>query len=76
VQNLGRVRKRLAGLELEGAEVPPAGTILTAESLQVGRVTSAAMWDARVSAIGFVRSDAHAGATVVAGSATAIVRAL
>jgi folate-binding protein YgfZ len=76
VQNLGRVRRRLAGLDVTGAEVPGAGTILTAEGIEVGRVTSAAMWDARVSAIGFVRSDVHDGATVEAGAAAATVRAL
>jgi tRNA-modifying protein YgfZ len=75
VQNLGRVRKRLAGLDVEG-DVPAAGTILTVESMEVGRVTSAAMWNARVSAIGFVRSDVHDGAAVEAGGSTATVRAL
>jgi folate-binding protein YgfZ len=76
VQNLGRVRKRLAGLNVEGADVPPSGSILTVESLEVGRITSATMWGARVSAIGFVRSDVHDGATVEAGAAAATVRAL
>jgi tRNA-modifying protein YgfZ len=76
VQNLGRVRKRLVGLEIEGAEVPPVGTTLTAESSEVGHVTSAAMWGASVAAIGFVRSDVHDGAIVAAGSFAAEVRAL
>jgi folate-binding protein YgfZ len=76
VQNLGRVRKRLVGLDFEGADVPLVGTIISAESLEVGRVTSAAMWDARVSGIGFVRRDVQDGATVAAGSASATVRAL
>jgi folate-binding protein YgfZ len=76
VQNLGRIRKRLAGLDFEGSDVPATGTTLVAESLEVGRITSAAMWDARVSAIGFVRSDVHDGATVEAGPAAATVRAL
>jgi hypothetical protein len=64
------------GLDLDGTVALAAGTVLTAESLEVGRVTSAAMWDARVSAIGFVRSDAHDGATIEAGRSTATVRAL
>ena len=76
VQNLGRIRKRLVGLEFEGADVPSVGTTLTAESLEVGRVTSAAMWDARVAGIGFVRSDVHDGASITAGGTAANVRAL
>ena len=76
VQNLGRVRKRLVGLDFNDADVPAAGTTLTVDGADVGRVTSAAKWGGRVAGIGFVRSDVDAGATVEAGSSAATVRAL
>ena len=76
VQNLGRVRKRLVRLSFDGAHMPGVGTTLTADGLEVGRVTSAAEWDGRVAGIGFVRSDVHDGATIEAGSSAATVRAL
>jgi len=76
VQNLGRVRKRLVGVDLNGAEVPAPGTTLTVDGFDVGRVTSAALWDGRVAGIGSLRSDVHDGATVEVGSSVAIVRAL
>jgi folate-binding protein YgfZ len=76
VQNLGRVRKRLVGLSFDGTAVPAPGTTLTAEGMDVGRVTSTAEWDGRVAGIGVVRSDVHDGATVEAGASAATVRAL
>jgi len=76
VQNLGRVRKRLVGVDLNGADVPAAGSTLTVDGSDVGRVTSAALWDGRVAGIGSLRSDVHDGATVEVGSSVAIVRAL
>jgi folate-binding protein YgfZ len=76
VQNLGRVRKRLVGLDFNGADVPAAGTTFMVDGSDVGRMTSAALWDGRVAGIGFVRSDLDDGATVEVGSSAATVRAL
>ena len=75
VQNLGRVRKRLVGLDVDGGP-PEAGASMTVEGREVGRVTSAAKWDGRVVAIGSLRSEVHDGATVEAGATPATVRAL
>jgi folate-binding protein YgfZ len=76
VNNLGRVRKRLVGLEIAGNVVPEPGTALSVEGQEVGRITSATAWEGRAFAIGPLRSDVHDGATVEAGDAAAIVRAL
>jgi len=75
VQNLGRVRKRLVGLDVDGGP-PEAGASMTVEGREVGHVTSAAKWDGRVVAIGSLRSEVHDGATVEAGATPATVRAL
>ena len=75
VENLGRVRKRLVGLDVDGGP-PEAGASMTVEGREVGRVTSAATWDGRVVAIGSLRSEVHDGATVEAGATPATVRAL
>jgi len=76
VSNLGHVRKRLVGLQIAGNVVPEAGTVLTVEGKEVGRITSATAWEGRAFAIGPLRSDVHDGATVEAGDAAAVVRAL
>ena len=76
VGNLGKVRKRLVGLELAGEVAPAPGTALTVNGQDVGSITSAASWEGRAFAIGPLRSDVHDGATVEAGDAAAIVRAL
>ena len=76
VSTLGQVRKRLVGLEIAGNVVPEPGTALTDEDREVGRITSATAWEGRAFAIGLLRSDVHEGATVEAGDAAAIVRAL
>jgi len=75
VENLGRVRKRLVGLDVDGGP-PEAGASMTFEGREVGRVTSAATWDGRVVAIGSLRSEVHDGATVEVGATPATVRAL
>jgi tRNA-modifying protein YgfZ len=76
VSTLGKVRKRLVGLEIAGNVAPEAGTTLTADGQDVGRITSAAAWAGRAFAIGSLRSDVHDGATVEAGDSGAVVRAL
>ena len=45
----GRVAKRLVGLVLSGAEVPPAGALLKSGERDAGRVTSA-VWSPRLGA--------------------------
>ena len=76
ISNLGRVRKRLVGLEIVGNVVPETGKALIAEEQDVGHITSAAAWAGRAFAIGILRSDVHDGATVEAGDEAAVVRAL
>ena len=76
VSNLGKVRKRLVGLEIAGNVAPQAGTNLTVDGQDVGRITSAAAWIGRAFAIGSLRSDVHDGASVEAGDSGAVVRAL
>jgi folate-binding protein YgfZ len=76
VRNLGKVRKRLVGLEIAGNVVPEPGTTLTVDGLDVGRITSAAAWAGRAFAIGSLRGDVHDGASVEAGDSGAVVRAL
>ena len=66
----GRVAKRLSRLELDASvsEVPAAGTILSAEGKDVGKITSAAFSPARdrVVALGYVSRDlAEAGRSIV-----------
>jgi tRNA-modifying protein YgfZ len=72
----GQIRKRLVGLEIAGNVVPALGTPLTVDGQDVGRITSAAAWEGRAFAIGFLRADVHDGATIEAGDAAAVVRAL
>jgi folate-binding protein YgfZ len=76
VQNLGRARKRLVGLDIARDAVPGAGTPLTVDGNDVGRITSAARWAGRVAAIGMLTSDVNDGEMVNVGSAVATVRAL
>jgi tRNA-modifying protein YgfZ len=76
VSNLGRVRKRLVGLEIAGSVVPAKGTALTVDGRDVGLVTGAAASEGRVFAIGSLRSDVQDGAAIEAGDAAVIVRAL
>ena len=76
VSNLGTVRKRLVGLEIAGNVVPEVGTALAVDGQDVGRITSAAAWEGRAFAIGPLRSEVPDGATVEAGEAGAVVRAL
>jgi tRNA-modifying protein YgfZ len=76
VSNLGKVRKRLVGLEIAGNVVPEVGTALAVDGQDVGRITSAAAWEGHAFAIGPLRSDVPDGATVEAGEAGAVVRAL
>lgn len=57
----GRVAKRLARLQFDGGEgsVPPAGTALSADGREIGRVTSA-VWSPRAGAalgLGYVHRD-------------------
>ena len=68
VRNLGRVRRRVVGLQL-GAPAPP-GTPLLAGDVDIGRLTSSA----GLHAIAYARADIGDDATV--GGAPAIVRAL
>ncbi len=69
---LGHVNKILAGLRIEGGEIPPAGTSLVADGKPAGTITSAA---ARVGgggsvAIGYVRvAQAVAGTRLAVGEA-------
>ena len=76
VSNLGKVRKRLVGLEIAGNVAPEAGTTMTVDGQDVGRITSAAAWAGRAFAIGSLSSDVHDGATIEAGDSGAVVRAL
>jgi len=76
VSNLGKVRKRLVGLDIVGNVVPEPGTTLVVDEQDVGRITSAAAWAGRAFAIAFLRSDVHDGVTVEAGDEAAVVRAL
>ncbi len=74
----GRVAKRLMKIAITGghADVPAAGTPITMDGHDVGKVTSAARSRRldRVVALGYVqREHALAGTTVMVGGATAIV---
>ena len=79
----GHVNRKLVGLELTGADVPPAGTRLFADGRDVGWITSACWsWRLRRSiALGYVRREHLAPGTTLAlgavdSSPTATVRAL
>ena len=76
VQNLGRARKRLVGLDIQGDAIPATGSVLASNGTELGHVTSAARWDGRVAAIGMLRSEVSDGETVDTGLAVAQVRAL
>ena len=76
VSNLGKVRKRLVGLDIVGNVVPESGSPLTVDRQEIGHITSAAAWAGRAFAIAVLRSDVHDGATVEAGDEAALVRAL
>ena len=79
----GHVNRKLVGLEVAGAVVPPAGAALFADDHEVGRVTSAA-WSWRLAcpvALAYVRRDHLNPGTMLdlhvgAGATPATVRAL
>ena len=75
----GRVARRLVGLVLEGAVVPPSGATVHAEGRDVGRVTSAVVSLAlrRPIALAYVHRDFVAPGTALAvDGAPAVVTAL
>jgi len=74
VQNLGRARRHLVGLDIERADAPRAGAIVSQEGAEVGRITSAALWKGHAVAIATIKSEA--GPTVMVEGAPATVRAL
>ncbi|MGZ4120924.1 MAG: CAF17-like 4Fe-4S cluster assembly/insertion protein YgfZ [Actinomycetota bacterium] len=76
VHNLGRVRRRLVGLDLTGSVVPARGTLVRADGMEVGSVTSAAIFESEVAALAWLRSDVHDGATVDVAGSPGIPRAL
>ena len=63
----GRVARRLAGLVVDGALVPPAGSLLAVDGREVGAVTSAAFSPrlGRAVALGYVHRDFAADGTAV-----------
>lgn len=83
--NLGGVKHRLVGLEIDGAELPPAGAVLRAEGADkdAGELTSIVRSPTldRVIALGYVRVAHEAPGTPLSvtwdgGEARATVRAL
>ena len=76
VQNLGRARKRLVGLDVPSGDAPAPGALLNAGDSEVGRVTSAARVNGHVAAIGMLKAEVGDGDAVQIGEATATVRAL
>lgn len=75
VRNLGRVRRRLAVLDVPGPP-PPPGTPLLLDGAEVGQVTSAAEHSDGSGSVALarVRSEIAPGAVLQAGSAAATVR--
>lgn len=71
IQNLGRARRRLVGLAVDG-EAPPPGAPVRFDGKDTGRITSAVA----SSAIALVRAEIPAGAEVDAGGRRALVRSL
>jgi len=74
----GRVAKRLMKIAVGGehADVPAAGTLITIDGHDVGKITSAARSRrlGRVVALGYIQRDhANAGTGVTVGGATAVV---
>ena len=75
----GRVARRLVGLTLEGVAVPAAGTMVHAQSREIGRVTSAVASPAlnRPIALATLHRDfTEAGTRVTVDATDAIVTAL
>jgi folate-binding protein YgfZ len=75
----GRVARKLAGLALEGPDLPIAGAAVTADGRQVGRVTSSAHSPAlgRPIALAYLHRDAlEAGTVVSVNGARAVVTTL
>jgi len=75
----GRVARRLVGLLVEGAEVPPRGAPITADGRAIGDVTSSTLSPAlqRPIALGYVHRDfVQPGTKVTVGAAAATVAAL
>ena len=78
VHNLGQVRRRLVGLELEGAAVPPPRTeLLTEDGRPAGEVRSAvAHPELGVIALAYARREVAAGQVVLAAGQRARVAEL
>ncbi|HXI31195.1 MAG TPA: glycine cleavage T C-terminal barrel domain-containing protein [Vicinamibacterales bacterium] len=75
----GRVARRLVGLLVEGADVPPRGAPITADGRAIGDVTSSTLSPAlqRPIALGYVHRDfVQPGTKVTVGAAAATVAAL
>lgn len=79
IRSVGHVNRRLVGLVIEGAGMPPDGAGIEAAGEVVGRVTSAARSPSleKVIALGFMRrQDATEGTRVSAGGLSARVATL
>jgi folate-binding protein YgfZ len=75
----GRVAKKLAGLLVDGPDVPPNGAAVTVDDRPIGRVTSAVQSIAlgRPIALGYLQRDfLEPGTAVLVGAAKAVVTAL
>jgi folate-binding protein YgfZ len=75
----GRVARRLVGLVLDTSDVPPAGSPISMDGRDVGRVTSSALSPAvgKPIALGYVHRDHTAPGTVLSiGGRSATVAAL
>jgi folate-binding protein YgfZ len=75
----GRVARRLVGLVLEGASVPPAGSAISTDGREVGKVTSSAISPAlgRPIALGYVHRDfVGPGTSLTVNGSTATTSAL
>ena len=75
----GRIARRLVGLTLDGAAVPPAGTLVRSDAREIGRVTSAVASPAlnRPIALAYVQRDfTEAGTRVTVDGTDAVVTSL
>jgi folate-binding protein YgfZ len=68
----GHANRGLRRLQLVGGELPPYDAPILHEGKQVGRVTSAAVDGDGIVALGFVRSEVPADATLAVGAAPAV----